>query len=105
MAYRSKLSTALLVLLVGLLGFVTAAATQARDQLETRQTTTPAIDNTSTKYKYVGCYNETTGLSGTSGQRALSGIMESLPGSMTVQRCLAYCADANFKYAGLEYAQ
>ena len=56
-------------------------------------------------YSYVGCWNETTGIEGTSGARALSGgKMESVD-TATVEACLEYCGASNYQYAGLEYAQ
>ncbi|THW96498.1 WSC-domain-containing protein [Aureobasidium pullulans] len=56
-------------------------------------------------YSYVGCWNETTGIEGTAGARALSGgKMESVD-TATVEACLEYCGASNYQYAGLEYAQ
>jgi hypothetical protein len=68
-----------------------------------------SIYNTSTVYHYVGCYNETTELPETAQKRALDGgIMESLPGNMTVPMCLDFCAKnttMEYKFAGLEYSR
>ncbi|TLD28993.1 hypothetical protein PspLS_03836 [Pyricularia sp. CBS 133598] len=62
----------------------------------------------SSKYKYHGCYNETTGLPGTSGvQRAIDGKHKTAPGSMTVQSCLDFCSsdDTVYKFAGIEFSR
>lgn len=60
------------------------------------------------KYRYYGCYNETTSVAGTGGARALAGgTSEVLPGQMTVPACLAFCGGGGatqYTYAGLEYA-
>ncbi|KXX75893.1 putative fungistatic metabolite [Madurella mycetomatis] len=67
-------------------------------------------------YVYHGCYNETTGLSGTAGNRALyDGTNLVDPGGMTVEKCWEFCRTgagdssggntAMFQYAGLEYAR
>ncbi|KAH8675720.1 hypothetical protein BX600DRAFT_432279 [Xylariales sp. PMI_506] len=71
----------------------------------------PSIYDSSTTYRYVGCWNETTGLPHTAGNRALSGgVSESLAGAMTVPLCLDLCANNRsssrpYSYAGLEYAR
>ncbi|GAB1310911.1 WSC domain-containing protein [Madurella fahalii] len=67
-------------------------------------------------YIYHGCYNETTDLPGTAGNRALYGgtnLVE--PDGMTVERCWEFCRtgagdssggrSGTFRYAGLEYAR
>ncbi|KAH6608720.1 carbohydrate-binding wsc [Trichoderma cornu-damae] len=67
-----------------------------------------SIYDGSDKYKYYGCYNETTQVSGSAETRALGGgIDESLPGQMTVPICLAYCGNGNteYRYAGLEWSR
>ncbi|TDZ17789.1 putative fungistatic metabolite [Colletotrichum orbiculare MAFF 240422] len=70
---------------------------------------TPQIYTDSSKYKYQGCYNETTNLPGTAGDRALSdGANQVLMGNMTVPLCLSFCSkgtDKEYKYAGIEYSR
>ena len=63
-------------------------------------------------YAYHGCFNETTGLPGTAGQRALYGGASLVrPGDMTVGACWAFCAGGGgeggegYVFAGLEYAR
>jgi hypothetical protein len=56
-------------------------------------------------YSYMGCYNETTGIEGTSGARALSGGKMETGNDTTVAACLQYCGDSNYQYAGLEYSK
>ncbi|KAK3394672.1 WSC domain-containing protein [Podospora didyma] len=86
------------LLLSCLAGYATATETAA-----------PTIYTaTSGGFKYLGCYNETTGIAGTVGNRALyGGSNQVLPGEMTVQKCQDFCkkSDSNYKYAGLEYAR
>lgn len=74
------------------------------------ETATATIATGTNGYKYIGCYNETTTLSGTSsGTRALyGGINEVLPGEMTVERCLEFCKggmEKGYRFAGLEYSR
>jgi hypothetical protein len=60
------------------------------------------------KYKYFGCYNETTSVDGAGGIRALNGGQnEVLQGQMTVPTCLTYCGGGatQYKYAGLEFSR
>ncbi|KAI4846348.1 hypothetical protein E4T44_05114 [Aureobasidium sp. EXF-8845] len=53
----------------------------------------------------MGCYNETVGVEGTTGARALtSGKMET-GNDTTVAACLQYCGDSNYQFAGLEYSK
>ncbi|GFP58089.1 hypothetical protein ACSS6W_006980 [Trichoderma asperelloides] len=69
---------------------------------------TVSVYNDSDKYKYYGCYNETTQVPGSADTRALGGgIDESLPGQMTVPKCLAFCGsgDTEYRYAGLEWSR
>lgn len=56
-------------------------------------------------YSYMGCYNETTEIAGTSGARALSGGKMETGNDTTVAACLQYCGDSNYQYAGLEYSK
>ncbi|KAL8370825.1 hypothetical protein RB595_000933 [Gaeumannomyces hyphopodioides] len=59
------------------------------------------------KFKYSGCFNETTDLPGTARERALDGSHRVSPGSMTVQACIDFCdgGDKPYKYAGLEFSR
>ncbi|RFU75285.1 carbohydrate-binding wsc [Trichoderma arundinaceum] len=69
---------------------------------------TVSVYDDSDKYKYYGCYNETTQVPGSAETRALGGgIDESLPGEMTVPKCLAYCGNGatEYRYAGLEWSR
>jgi len=65
--------------------------------------------NASSTYDYYGCYNETTGLNGTDGTRALSGGKMEALNNMTVQNCLTFCSNGSavgeYAYAGLEYGR
>ncbi|KAJ9142223.1 hypothetical protein NKR23_g7499 [Pleurostoma richardsiae] len=73
-----------------------------------QNSTEVTIYNASDKYAYYGCYNETTGLAGTSGARALSGGANEVgTGNMTVPICLGFCSSGGteYKYAGIEYAR
>jgi hypothetical protein len=54
-------------------------------------------------YKYMGCYNETSGVAGSGGVRALSGGSEAQTNLMDVGTCLNFCGGS--KYAGLEYGE
>ncbi|KAI0460216.1 WSC domain-containing protein [Xylaria acuta] len=76
-------------------------------------------DSSGSVYTYAGCWNESAGLPGTTGLRALDGASEVLEGEMTVGACLAFCARgdatrtrqrqdrkaAPYRLAGLEYAR
>lgn len=63
-------------------------------------------DSSATNYVYAGCYNETTGISGTSGDRALDGGIHMIgTGNMTVPMCLDYCDGGSYAYAGIEYSR
>lgn len=69
---------------------------------------TVSIYDDSDKYIYYGCYNETTQVAGSAETRALGGgIDESLPGEMTVPKCLAFCGNGSteYRYAGLEWSR
>ncbi|KAI1420608.1 WSC domain-containing protein [Xylaria sp. FL1777] len=68
------------------------------------------VNSSSSNYTYAGCWNETTGLSGTTGLRALGGPSEVLRGQMTVELCLDFCAHGSgqmhaYRLAGLEYSR
>ncbi|KAF6803406.1 wsc domain-containing protein [Colletotrichum sojae] len=70
---------------------------------------TPTIYTGSDKYKYQGCFNETTDLPGTARERALSnGANQVVDGNMTVPLCLSFCStgtDKEYTYAGIEYSR
>ncbi|KAK4237519.1 WSC domain-containing protein [Achaetomium macrosporum] len=101
-----------------------AASVTIVQQQPSSATSAPAITATniaiytapSSGYVYHGCYNETTGLSGTTGARALSGGANLVaPGNMTVEMCWQFCrtgagdseggTTGRFRFAGLEYAR
>ena len=56
-------------------------------------------------YDYIGCYNETTGIAGTSGARAITGGKMDTGDNTTVAECLQYCGQNSYQYAGLEYSK
>ncbi|KAG9698849.1 hypothetical protein KCU95_g2247, partial [Aureobasidium melanogenum] len=56
-------------------------------------------------YDYLGCYNETTGIAGTSGARAITGGKMETGDNTTVADCLQYCGQNSYQYAGLEYSK
>ncbi|KAI0555183.1 hypothetical protein F4679DRAFT_155411 [Xylaria curta] len=70
-------------------------------------------DSSGSIYTYAGCWNESAGLPGTTGLRALDGPNEVLEGQMTVETCLTFCMGgdtqqnhrAPYRLAGLEYAR
>ncbi|KAI0414822.1 WSC domain-containing protein [Xylaria grammica] len=63
-------------------------------------------DSRGRNYTYIGCWNETYGLPGTAALRALDGNNEVLPGTMTVEKCLDFCAaHGAYLFAGLEYSR
>ncbi|KAI1356856.1 WSC domain-containing protein [Xylaria sp. FL0043] len=71
-------------------------------------TSTPPLQipsGSASNYAYAGCWNETYGLAGTTGLRALDGASEVLPGEMTVEKCLGFCARGAYRLAGLEYSR
>jgi hypothetical protein len=79
---------------------VFVAAAQSNDSVQ--------IWDDSDKYKFYGCYNETTNIEGSAQTRALSdGINEVKEGEMTVPMCLAFCSGGRteYRYAGLEYSR
>ncbi|EON99677.1 putative wsc domain-containing protein [Phaeoacremonium minimum UCRPA7] len=88
---------------------VTLLLTALFPTLSLAQRPEPTIYNaSSTKYVYEGCYNETTGISGTNGDRALSGGIHMIGiGNMTVPMCLDYCGSGSvtYTYAGIEYSR
>lgn len=103
---NSLLSTLLLALTL-----LSAIATAQSATTSAPPTSSPTIVQSvsGTKYKYQGCYNETTGVSGAGGARALNdGVNEVLEGQMTVPMCLAFCGNQNkteYKYAGVEFSR
>ncbi|KAJ3532126.1 hypothetical protein NM208_g8577 [Fusarium decemcellulare] len=68
----------------------------------------PRIHKESTKYKYYGCYNETTDITDSAETRALTGGSHLVTaGKMTVPMCLEFCASngTDYTYAGLEWSR
>lgn len=93
----------LLLHLIGLSSTVTAQQDPKPQVVQTYKST-PA------RYRYLGCYNETTSLANTSGERALYGGINWVDAdAMTVEKCWKFCARSDaqveYKYAGLEYAR
>ena len=66
----------------------------------------PQIYNSSSKYIYQGCYNETLNMPNTAHVRAIAdGNITTSKTNMTITACLSYCNNNNFKYAGIEYGE
>lgn len=101
MAFTQSTNHRLLGLILGALAcFTLAQAANATAEL--------LIYNSSSTYHYVGCWNETTEIAGTTGARALPDISLEQPRAMTVETCLDFCAhnqSTAYKYAGLEYSR
>lgn len=55
-------------------------------------------------WTYHGCFNETTEISD-SGVRALNGGKNDAFADLTVESCVAYCHQGEYKFAGLEYGK
>ncbi|KAH8676659.1 WSC domain-containing protein [Tricladium varicosporioides] len=55
-------------------------------------------------WSYYGCWNETTMINGTNGNRALDGNINAFD-SMTVGKCLDICKNTGYTFAGLEYTR
>ena len=107
----SQLSLSLLLLL-SLFVLSARASTAASTTTSTSPAApTPTVLDVSDRYRYAGCYNETTAVSGAGGARALGdGADEVLAGQMTVPLCLGFCAGGGgggtvYKYAGLEFSR
>lgn len=70
---------------------------------------TPSIYNSSTEYRYSGCYTETMSLPFTNEARALNNVTHLVDfGNKTPDMCLDFCdseSGATYKYAGLEYSR
>ncbi|KAK3388862.1 WSC domain-containing protein [Sordaria brevicollis] len=99
------------ILIVLFLAISLAAAEQHTSTSPSSTPATPTIVPGSNGYGYIGCYNETTNLSGTSsGTRALyGGDNEVIPEEMTVERCLRFCKSGmggrGYRFAGVEYSR
>lgn len=98
-----------ILLLALLLPILTLAQSTTTTPSPSAPTASPTIVQSvpGSKYTYYGCYNETTGVAGTGGARALAGgTSENLLGQMTVADCLAFCGTGatQYRYAGLEYS-
>ena len=91
----------LLLIATPILPYATAQSTSS--------TNLTIVDGTASKYIYAGCWNETSALPGTTGLRALDGASENLPGEMTAEKCLDFCAQTRssrpYRLAGLEYSR
>lgn len=94
-----------------LLAQVSSAQSQPSPILPPPPRPSPAINNGSTEYAYLGCYEETIALANTSHHRALHGGTDQVgEGRMTVPVCLAFCGgdrdgEKQYEYAGLEYSR
>lgn len=101
MGFLNLLSTRILLALLCL------SIQIARAQTTTANTATPSSSASiypgTTKWEYHGCYNETTGINGTAGLRALSGGTTDAVDTMSVPVCLNLCEGGNYAFAGLEY--
>ncbi|KAK4459217.1 WSC-domain-containing protein [Cladorrhinum samala] len=106
----------LLLILTGdgssLLSAVAAQQQQDPEPEPKPQVVQPGKSTAPAAYRYLGCYNETTSLANTTGERALYGginLVGSDEDGMTVEKCWQFCAKSNekieYKYAGLEYSR
>ncbi|KAI8954284.1 WSC domain-containing protein [Xylaria longipes] len=109
----------LLLTLTSTLPFTTAQSSSDSTTSSPAPSATPSKpalkidDGSGSIYTYAGCWNESAGLPNTTGLRALDGPTESLEGEMTVEICLAFCAQgdtqqnhrAAYRLAGLEYSR
>ncbi|OCL14876.1 WSC-domain-containing protein [Glonium stellatum] len=84
---------------------VTAATTAASSATAPTSTAMVQINPGEGKYKYAGCYNETTGYADAGGVRALGaqGWTMEAQDDMTVDMCFSFCNGQQF--AGLEYGR
>ncbi|KAI1369343.1 WSC domain-containing protein [Xylaria arbuscula] len=100
------LSLLLLLIATPILPHATAQSTSNNTTTTTNLT---IVDGSSSNYVYAGCWNETSALPDTTGLRALDGASETLPGEMTVEKCLDFCAQTRpsrpYQLAGLEYSR
>ncbi|KAK4992902.1 hypothetical protein LTR50_000808 [Elasticomyces elasticus] len=79
----------------------TSAATASSSSSSPSSTATVAPGTSG--YSYIGCYNETTGIAGSGGVRALVGGKMEANSTMTPAICLSFCGGS--QYAGLEYGR
>lgn len=68
-------------------------------------TPVPTIVQSTSSWKYYGCYSETTLTNGTGGVRALNGGSNQDSDTMIVESCLAFCSSGGYGFAGLEYTR
>lgn len=88
-----------------LLTLLVSATVHAQDAPQNASLT---VYDDSDQYAYHGCYNETTGIEGAGGARALEGgITEVRADEMTVPMCLDFCGkgDEEYRYAGLQWSR
>ncbi|KAK6000723.1 hypothetical protein QM012_003448 [Aureobasidium pullulans] len=88
------------------------AAASAQSSATTTATSTSAIHSVvasaapgTNGYDYIGCYNETTGVPGTAGTRAITNGKMDTGDNTTVAECLQYCGQNSYQFAGLEYSK
>ncbi|KAF1983557.1 WSC-domain-containing protein [Aulographum hederae CBS 113979] len=116
MPSRHSLPASFRLLLLLFLGFGATVFGQASSATSSPSRTSAAATTTSSPsasatvnpgeglWTYAGCYNETTGVSGGAGQRALNGGAMQGEDTMTPPLCFAFCG-SNVQYAGLEYGR
>ncbi|KAI9868686.1 MAG: hypothetical protein M1813_004536 [Trichoglossum hirsutum] len=99
--YQSLLGVLLLLLSSSHYPLTLAQATTTAVASAAAATSLVDVNLGNARYKYVGCYNETTGFEEGGRVRALAGGNMFADDAMTVAKCLAFCGSAH--YAGLEY--
>ncbi|KAI8684143.1 WSC domain-containing protein [Fusarium keratoplasticum] len=98
----SRLSPFIIAVLFLLIGRVTSLTIRDSGSQD------PKIYRESNKYKYYGCYNETTDIKDSAEERALTGGTHLVKaGKMTVPMCLEFCTfnGTEYAFAGLEWSR
>lgn len=96
----ARLNILLTRLVVALSLFILSASAQ---QFE--PSTNASIYAGNKKWEYHGCFNETVGVEGTGGARALAGSEQTRSNSLTVEGCFDICNAKGAQFAGLEYTK
>lgn len=84
-----------------------ALAALSAPLVSAQQPAAPTIVKNIGRYGYAGCYNETTDIADSNGDRTLDGAHEIQPGNMTVDACVSFCSTGGnaYAFAGLEYSR
>jgi hypothetical protein len=96
----ARLNILLTRLAVALTFFLLSATAQ---QFE--PSTSASIYAGNKKWEYHGCFNETVGVEGTGGARALAGSQQTKSDTLTVEGCFDICNAKGAQFAGLEYTK